>query len=296
MARAKHHHVVPRSYLSRFADAGGALAMLDTTTGKWILTHASNAAVRNGFYTVDLIEEGPSDEVEKVLGRIESAMISALSRIDDGIWPPSEADRRALADFIGLQSVRGVDFRNAIQGTYDSVAQKLGDLATVTGAGLRKQFVEEHGRLPTDAEFEALKRARGKVEVRADVPRNYHVVEMLKAAGEQALVVYAKQAHLLNAPSGSPFLTSDIPLVLSSETDGPFGAISLRMADEACLPIDRHHCLLFNHPADERERGPERTLDITSDRLDETNRRVIRQAQRFIYCHPDDKEIMDRLG
>jgi hypothetical protein len=52
----------------RFATDDGELAMFDKSTGNWIDTHTSNAAVRSDFYTVDLINEGASDEVEKALG------------------------------------------------------------------------------------------------------------------------------------------------------------------------------------------------------------------------------------
>jgi hypothetical protein len=98
--------------------------MFDKSTGEWIETHASNAAVRSDFYTVDLINEGASDEVENALGEIEGRMLTALRAIDQGEWPPDEEDRRAIADFVGLQSVRGTDFRDSIQDFYDRVGQR----------------------------------------------------------------------------------------------------------------------------------------------------------------------------
>jgi hypothetical protein len=40
-------------------------------------------------------------------------------------------------------------------------------------------------------------------------------------------------------------VTADVPLALWSEVPGPLGAISVMMADEVCLPIDRRRCLLL---------------------------------------------------
>jgi hypothetical protein len=294
MSRAEHHHIVPRSYLERFATDAGELAMFDKSTEKWIDLHASNAAVRSDFYTVDLINEGASDEVEQALGRIEGRMATALRHVDEGVWPPDEEDRQAFADFIGLQSVRGVDFRDSIQSFYDEVGQKMGDLIAATGAGLRKTFAEEHGRPPTEEEFEDLKRSMKGMEIRADIPRNYHVVLMLQMAGEQALIVYAKRLSVLTA-SEAHFITADVPLALWAETPGPFGSVSVMIADEVCLPIDREKCLLLNHPTGDTERGEETTAEVDAVRVDEVNRRIVNQAARFIFCHPDDVAMVQRL-
>lgn len=288
MPRAEHHHVVPRSYLNRFATDDGELAMFDKPSGEWIETHTSNAAVRSDFYTVDMINEGASDEVEKALGRIEGRMTIALGHIDDDVWPPAEEDRRAIADFVGLQSVRGIDFRDFVQGSYDQAGQKLADLIAATGAGLRKAFAGEHGRLPTDQEFEELRQSMQGMKVRADIPRNYHVVLMLEMAGQQALIVYAKQLHVLEAPGDARFLTADVPLTLWAYEPGPFGSTSLMMADEVCLPIDRTHCLLLNHPAGEMDRGEETLITVGVERVVEINRRTVHRAARFVFCHPDD--------
>lgn len=293
--RAEHHHIVPRSYLLRFATEDGELSMFDKKMGDWMDTHASNAAVRSDFYTVDLINEGASDEVEKALGSIEGRMITALTHIDEGVWPPDEEDRRAIADFVGLQSVRGADFGDSIQDFYDRVGQKMADLIAATGAGVRKAFAEEHGRAPTVKKFEEQKRSIAGMQVRAEIPRNYHVTVMLEMAGEQALIVYAKQLHVLRASEDVHFVTADVPLALWAETPGPFGAISVMMADELSIPIGRDRCLLLNHPVAEGNRGEETFQEVDSARVDEINRRIVNQAARFIFCHPDDRSNVQRL-
>lgn len=222
-------------------------------------------------------------------------MITALRHIDEGKWPPDEEDRQATADFVGLQSVRGVDFRDSIQQSYDRVGRKIADVIAATGAGLRAAFREEHGRDASDQELKELKQAVTRMDVRADIPRNYHVVLMLQMAGEQALIVYAKQLHLLTAPDGAHFVTADVPLTLWSPVPGPFGAISVMMADEVCLPIDRQRCLLLNHPAGEEDRGPETIKEVDAKRVKEINKRVIDQAHRFVFCHPHDVGDIARL-
>lgn len=270
--------------------------MYDKSVGEWIETHASNAAVRSEFYTVDVIDEGASDEVERALGTIEGKMGVALTHIDGGAWPPSEEDRQAIADFVGLQSVRGPEVREYVQNSYDQVGQKMADVIAATGSGLRRAFVEVQGREPTDQELEDLQQSMSRAEVRTLIPRNFHVTLMLDLAGDQALIVYAKQLNLLVAPTGHHFATSDVPLILWSEQPGPFGAISVMMADEVCVPLDRNHCLLLNHPEGENGRGPETIQQIDKERVAEINVRLINQAHRFVFCHPEDaKGIADIL-
>jgi hypothetical protein len=177
--------------------------MYDKSTGEWVPTHASNAAVRSDFYTVDLIGEGASDEVEQALGSMEGRMITALRHIDEGKWPPDEEDRQATADFVGLQSVRGVDFRDSIQQSDDRVGRKIADVIAATGAGLRAAFREEHGRDASDQELEELKQAVTRMDVRADIPRNYHVVLMLHYASLRGAAT--PEARALSHPGLVPF-------------------------------------------------------------------------------------------
>lgn len=287
-SRAEHHHIVPRSYLLRFSGGSGELCMHDKSGGEWIETHASNAAVRSNFYTVDLIEEGASDEVESALGTIEENMIHALARVDEGIWPPAEEDRQAIANFTGLQSVRGPDLREFVQTSYDRVGQKLADAIAVSGSGLQKAFTEVMGRHPTDEEIQTLKESMTRTEVRAQIPRNYFITLMLELAGEQARISFAKQLHLLIAPAGRHFVTSDAPLALWSAEPGPFGSVSLMTADEATLPLDRGRCLLLRHPEAEGDRGSEMTCEVDAERVVEINQRTVDHATRFVFCHPDD--------
>lgn len=271
------------------------MCMYDRLEGKWLGTHASNAAVRSDFYTVDLVNEGASDEVEKALGLIEGRMAKALAHIDEGIWPPDEDDQRAIADFIGLQSVRGTECRDSIQHFYDQVGQKMADLVAATGAGLRRAFGEEHGRSPTNEELENLKKGVAHLEVHMEIPRNYHIVLMLEMAGEQALVVYAKRLHILETETKSNFMTADMPLALWTATPGPSGAVSVMMADEVCLPLDRKRCLLLNQPSSSTERGCETVVKVDAARVAEINRRVLHQSHRFNFCHPHDFDAVSRL-
>jgi hypothetical protein len=182
--------------------------MFDKKTGDWMDTHASNAAVRSDFYTVDLINEGASDEVERALGSIEGRMITALTHIDEGVWPPDEEDRRAIADFVGLQSVRGADFRDSIQDFYDRVGHKMADLIAATGAGIRKAFAEEHGsRAPTVKEFEEQKRSMAGMQVSAEIPRNYGADALAVDLGEvPGLDCVFGRVHYLT--TSSPFMSS----------------------------------------------------------------------------------------
>lgn len=108
--RAIRHHVVPRFYLARFADEGHRLVAFDAEADDEETVSPKRASVISDFYTID-IGAGPSDEIERCLSEIEALAATALRRIDEGTFPPSDADRGAITSFMALQFVRGPDFR-----------------------------------------------------------------------------------------------------------------------------------------------------------------------------------------
>jgi hypothetical protein len=289
-ARAKRHHIVNRAYLKRFADQSGKLLQHDKTKGNWTETSPDNAAVRSEFYTVET-EDGRSDVLENALSSIEGGMMSAISAIDKGDWPLSDHDREAIAAFVGLQLVRGVDYRDSTTAFQREVAEKMLRMMGATGSGLARAFRETQGREPTSEELQELRRVAMTANVDVEVPRNVDAHLILEGASVQAEIAYAKSLHVL-ACSEDIFFTSDRPITLWQESPGPLGSVSFMLSDEACLPLDVNHCLMMRHPHEVNHRGEETLQDVSGGEARALNARMFGQAYRFVYCRPD---LRDRI-
>jgi hypothetical protein len=217
-------------------------------------------------------------------------MAAALRHLAEGIWPPAEEDRRAIAEFVGLQVVRGSDFREKVDDFFDRVAKKLAQHMGVTGAGLASAYRQAHGRDPTEAELRDLQRSLAEGSVTAKASQNYHVMLLLQSAGELALIAYAKRLSLLESDPGSVFVTGDVPVTMWDSSPGSFGSTSLMMADEVCLALDPTRSLLFMHPEGPNQRGQELREGIPDARVRELNRRAVAEAHRFVFCRPGTEE------
>jgi hypothetical protein len=73
MAEPRRHHLVPESYLRRFADERDQVRVVSRTDpGHTFVTGITNTAVERDFYTVET-DDGPSQEIEKLLSRLGAA-------------------------------------------------------------------------------------------------------------------------------------------------------------------------------------------------------------------------------
>jgi hypothetical protein len=116
MSEPRRHHLVPQSYLRRFADERHQVrAVSRNDLGRSFVTSILNAPVERDFYALET-DEGWSQELEKQLGHFEGLAADAVSRILEGWFPPSADDRELVAAFVALQFLRGSDMREAVQG------------------------------------------------------------------------------------------------------------------------------------------------------------------------------------
>jgi hypothetical protein len=69
MPRAKRHHYVPASYLTRFGEGGKVLVR--PRGRRMYVTSVINVAVEAGFYEVRDAEGEPTDAVERALAGLE---------------------------------------------------------------------------------------------------------------------------------------------------------------------------------------------------------------------------------
>lgn len=138
------HHIVPKSYLARFA-ALGRLSVRDRITGVLSTRRIDDLAVRD-FYTFVHVDGHLDGSIEEVLSVIEGAAVDVLRpHIERGSFAkprPLNADERFQLDtFVAAQYVRGNRARRTIELTAD-YGTKLVSQAALTPEQIKEfEFV-----------------------------------------------------------------------------------------------------------------------------------------------------------
>lgn len=135
MNEPKHHHYVPRFYLSRFTDITGKLCVLDKETGNAFQSVPDKIGGQNQFYRLDDLENDGLDplEMEKQFADLEYQASNIMnnwflqfSHTDELVIP--EVNRDLISLFIVTQLLRTVEtretlvqFAGAVQKDYDPI-------------------------------------------------------------------------------------------------------------------------------------------------------------------------------
>lgn len=104
----QHSHVVARSQIDLFAvDRKVHCHFAD---GRPQVIGTRNVGVRKNIYSVKQPDGTLSTGFERAINPVERNGIVVLREIDER-WPPTDADRRTLCEYLGLQAVRSPAYR-----------------------------------------------------------------------------------------------------------------------------------------------------------------------------------------
>lgn len=136
MSEPKHHHYVPRFYLSRFADKKGKLWVLDKQTDKVFASTPDKIGGQKQFYRLDELAEDGIDplEMEKQFADLEYQVsnitnnwFQQFTHSDKLVIP--EINRDLISLFLVTQLLRTVEareilvqFTSAVQKKYDPIS------------------------------------------------------------------------------------------------------------------------------------------------------------------------------
>ena len=112
----RHTHATPQMYLRRFALNGELVGQVAGQEPKLLGTRV--VGVKTGFYTVKTAQGG-SNQVEDSLGVLEGRATRVFAKIDADQLPLSTTDKAVMAEFIGTQMCRGVQYRGLHRGLFD---------------------------------------------------------------------------------------------------------------------------------------------------------------------------------
>jgi hypothetical protein len=251
--RARRHHILPQSYLRRFASEE-KVYVLDFTLGKSYRTNISNAACVDDFYTVETTENPDDDCVEqKFLASIEGLPGPIVDSIVKDLSVPQGYDWAVLANYLALMYVRGPWFRQIIQNAYTDLARKMAEWLHSDRRIWQEamsQLEKDTGRTAT-MEFDEALMAYKNCEIRTRIPRNLWVEQMMLTASDLVAVFQKMTPSLLYIPvwSDASFITGDMPIQPIARTRNPPPDWKWRENPEADLffPLSSRRCLLLNY-------------------------------------------------
>lgn len=264
---ARESHVVSKFFLKRFCGEDGRILVFDKENGTEA-ARSPKSLTRRDFYMLTAPDGQQRDIVEKLLSaKVESPAAEALRRIDAGTFPPSAKDRGRLAYFMGMQLVRGPEFRAMIDRLAEE--QRKGKVEP-----LHPELGEELLEVISEAAAEeALQRARSQ---------EFKIRSMIELAPKVAAVLNGLHWVLL---SGDGFLTADMPISMWDKASRRAGTdIGVASADEILMPLSPKAALLLVPPTQDVTRMER--AELPEGGLAEARNLIWHVAERYTYRHP----------
>lgn len=287
MSNAKRHHYVPQFYLRRFADESGRLRVYRTHSQlPPIMTTVKDAAVRTGFYKLDLTGPGDPMQLESELAKIEDESARVIQRVSSArSWPPSQSDRDVLATYLGLQLMRTPEKRREHEEMTDTIEKVFYENMTVEHA--RAQLIKT-GEDPTEEKVALIMNVSQHPDQYRFVLHPNEFLRSMVTVGLEAARVLAGRSWWLGTSPGPAFATGDhVPVLFTRpEMREPFKGIGLQGAEEIHFPLDRHHILLMFPTG-----MPEKAFVLDRENVTFTNSLMASSSHRFVFRHPDDPPI-----
>jgi len=202
-SRKKRHHTVPRCYLQRFASGRGKIWAFDKAENREFETSIRNAAAESGFYSVPLTgvpesvaRETDPDGIENALSDVEGDLADALGQIERnahyGVGIDTNMQQR-MAEHMMFLYIRTAGARAMVEEAHQKAFRRVIERAS---AALGKEVPKDIVANPR-----ALKLSHLRLLVDLD--------RLAKYAG----VLLGHYWVVLTNPTGTPFVTSDCPVV-----------------------------------------------------------------------------------
>lgn len=273
-------HYVSRFYLKGFA-GNRRVAVYDRTTGVIdSLTPKNTASLEHPYTFIDEIGR-QRFELEALFGIVESRAGTALKSAV-GRSPLSFEDREYLALFVAMHAIRtpaALAESRSVREKSEHVRLKLAVSSEAAAYRLLKESnpadtsEAELRRLATKA-FEMVSGNHFRINVSDEAAR----AAALKTWDAVARTLFERDWTVVHAPSGSEYITSDSPVVLSplfNTEHLPLGYGSLHT--HVLFPLSRTAALVMN--GDERRM---RHADVQPEQVKRFNAAVAADCCRYV--------------
>lgn len=262
--RTKRQHILPRSYLARFANED-QVWVHNFHQQKSYVNNITDAACITDFYTVKTIEEEKDDSVEaNLLAPIEAIGNPIIQNMLDKMHIPEGHEKALLSNYLAITYARGTWFRQIMLETYEHFANDLIEKLTTNEQFFNRtmeEFRKETG-ISEELTFEQAKEVHAHSETSMHIPRTYYVREMMLYAAPMVDVFYHMNFNLIYAPPipKAKFITSDKPI--APMTHGPLGKYEKWIEDPEALlyfPLSSRTCLMLDFKKEPRVLSAKKT-------------------------------------
>ncbi|HEY0140532.1 MAG TPA: DUF4238 domain-containing protein [Thermoanaerobaculia bacterium] len=243
---AKRHHLIPESYMRRFAFDGRRVYVFDRVAGKLRPDVPKNVAVESEFNSI-LKTSGEKDRgVEAALAELDGLASQTLDKLERGESLTRE-ERWYVSFFIGFAETRGRGFRDAVVTDMpDSIDYAKPERGFVDDQFARA-FSAASGVILDPWTIESL-----VIDATRDVASGaYEVGRMIKRAFEVARHAFWSEWCVVQADETEEFITSDRPLgiLVKGEWfgDDPREPFAIKV-----LPLSRRRAVIFRASRDDR--------------------------------------------
>ncbi len=247
--RARKHHILPKSYLRRFAQADDRIWVLDFELKKQYQSNIEDAATIKDFYTVKTIDKDEDDSIEQgFLGKIESLAGPAIDHIINARTFKDRPQWDILVNFCALMYVRTPVFRQIVLEVSEHLANTLSKemLKDESTFNSIMQKVKDKVKTNLPLTYEQAVEVQKHSEITMDVPRTYYIRLMMEYAAKLVPIIGKMTPNLLCIPFGceARFVTGDVPIIpIPSD-------FKMWIGDSNCdlyFPLSSRCCLVLNY-------------------------------------------------
>jgi hypothetical protein len=293
------HHIVPKSYLQRFANNRGQVWVRSRSDQREPgLRSIADLAIKD-LYTFTNTEGQPDGRFEQLLSYVEGNATQVLRRLTSPVMATratSEDERIAISLLIAFQVVRGLRERRQIEITGD-LAFRLEKLGPDNVTGIYEH--QETGERIDLKEIVAVPDTNEHIKIASDT-----ALKLFECLIDRPLITAELQAGGL--------LTCDEPVIIDQDSvvtqqhrpagmsesaevvhlGSPFGGIGI--SDEVALPIGRRWLLVLGPRGDPQPASPYIRLSRSesADVSRQANNAILRQAYETVISHPSDKHLL----
>jgi len=281
----KRNHFVPQFYLEYFADEDGFLWVYDKEGGEPREQQPVNTGVEKNLYTITLENGQKDDSLEKWFARLEGKTKPILDKLINSRARISDEDKRVLAEFMAFLHTRVPRSVEAAAEIGVALAQELGQQLVTDSKRFERlynDFVRDNGQDGMPPVGEARRLYRKLIEGPLQLNRKVALGTSLKTTDVYIAGFLDLHWSVCDAPSGSPFITSDAPVTsIAIHKDGmaQFGGNLIHPNFQVSFPISPDVALyLSRKPRQARWRVGKKCVR-------ELNRRAAYMAERFVYAN-----------
>ena len=277
------HHIVPRFYLERWANADHQIDVVEKPGGTRRRTNIKDAGVEKDFYTYIDLKGEPAGHLEQLLSHIESRASAAIANIVPptfGVFPPSPNEKHDIAILLAFQAVRGKRTRKSIELQADLVTRL--QLSGLDESQIVRRMRQQGEESTEDRIQEAVEFINNLDDYMFVPDPNDHLGMMGKLAFEIYKRLMRRHWYLAEF-SSSVLLTCDEPVVRYTSRPDPMRGIGFLNAEEIWFPLSPKFLLTLC--LDKQPLPPRFPAPIESAAT--ANLMLAHNAYQYIYLHPD---------